>query len=765
MPTSRLSTVFHELRQAVLRHDGAGLTDGRLLDTFINQNDEAAFEALVHRHGRMVWGVCRRILHNHQDVEDAFQSVFLVLVRKARSVRPREMVGNWLYGVAHQTALKAKAMAMRRKARESQAMPKSDDVPNDLRALLDQELKCLPDKYRAVILLCDLENLTRKEAARQLGCPEGTIAGRLARARTMLAKRLKRHGLMVSGGTLAGVLSQTSASASVPIAVISSTIKVAKLLLAGKAGFISSPVAVLMEGVVTAMYLTKLKTLTMVLLVAGVVALGGSWISQGTMAGQQGQLAVEGKGVPNEKESKKAKFDARPDKERLQGTWRVVQLIADERQSFPKDMTCTIEGEKIVMSPAGFGIGKPGVGLQEATYQLGSDKFDREPVPHGFNLTIPGMRPMRGILAWDEKEFQSDKDRFRISFHLEFWTRPTEIAHSKNGFLTLLLEREKDADTTSLDRERLQGKWLIVASEADGKKDELEDSRKMPEGFEGFIFDGDRLISPGLQEITFKLDATKTPKRISLFVTKVDGKEGKYNGIYSLEGDDLKFCVNWNDGPPPSNFETKKGSDYDLAILRRWRPETKEIQEGKGDKAVVKTDELQPPAQTSKAVSGTVDVLKDLELQKPGATQVPPTVIYQIHFEVTELREEGEKLRGAPTTLLGEGQDADFFFGESVITLEGKSVPLEGIGATASVNKLKDGRLRLDLRADRYAKKEGANADLQVAGYSRRIIKVISLEEKVTLDLEGIGKKDARIRIQLTVTSNTQLKAVPSLAK
>jgi len=677
------------------------------------------------------------------------------------------MVGNWLYGVAHQTALKAKAMAIRRKARESQAMPKSDDVPNDLRALLDQELKCLPDKYRAVILLCDLENLTRKEAARQLGCPEGTIAGRLARARTMLAKRLKRHGLMVSGGTLAGVLSQTSASASVPSAVISSTIKVAKLLLAGKAGFISSPVAVLMEGVVTAMYVTKLKTLTTVLLVAGVVALGGSWISQGTRAGQQGQLVVEGKGEPKDKELKKAKVDAvRPDKERLQGTWRVVQLIADERQSFPKDTTWTIDGEKIVMTP-GFGFGKPSEGFQEATFQLGADKFDTKPAPDGFNLTIPGNRAMRGILAWEEKKLPSDKERFKLCFQVDFWARPNEIRHNQKGIMTFVLEREKDADVGSLDRERLQGDWILVASEKDGDQVDLEYLRKLPKGFEGFnlegsdkvIFDGDRFVLPeALQEISFKLDAAKSPKRIALIGTKKDGKEGKCNGIYALEGDGVKLCfaAHWDDAAPPSNFETKKGSGLELIILERWRPETKETGEGNAGKGAVKPGKLRPPANSSKAADSTVNVLKELELQEPGATPVPPTVRYAISFEVTELREDGEKLRGAPTTVLNEGQDAEFFFGESVITLEGKSVPLEGFGATASVNKLKDGRLRLDLRADRYAQKEGANADLQVAGYSRRIIKVISLEEKVTLELEGIGKKDARIRIVLTVSSNTQ---------
>ncbi len=160
----------------------------------------------------MVWGVCRRLL-SHHDAEDAFQATFIVLVRKASSIVPREMVGNWLYGVAHQTALQARRTAARRRAREVQVTEMPDTEPQqdrwaDLQPLLDEELSRLPDHYRAVIVLCDLEGRTRKEVARQLGCPEGTVASRLARARAMLAKRLTQRGVALSAGALAAVLSQ-----------------------------------------------------------------------------------------------------------------------------------------------------------------------------------------------------------------------------------------------------------------------------------------------------------------------------------------------------------------------------------------------------------------------------------------------------------------------------------------------------------------------------------------------------------------------------
>src|SRR5262249_27883019 len=241
MATSHTSKLIQHLRRAVLLRDGAGMTDGQLLGCFLSQQDDTAFAALVRRHGPMVWGVCRRVLRNYHDAEDAFQATFLVLVRKAAAVDPREMVANWLYGVARQTALKARSVAARRKERERQVveMPEmaaeGQEVWHDLQRLLDQELSRLPGKYRVPIVLCDLEGQTRKEAARQLGWPEGTVAGRLATARKMLARRLARHGLAVCGASLAAVLAQNAASAPAPVSVVVSTIKAAGVFAAGQA--------------------------------------------------------------------------------------------------------------------------------------------------------------------------------------------------------------------------------------------------------------------------------------------------------------------------------------------------------------------------------------------------------------------------------------------------------------------------------------------------------------------------------------------------
>ena len=212
MTSNNMSEVLQHVRRAVLVQNGAGLSDEQLLEVYHSRGDAAALAALVRRHGPMVWGVCRRVLANYHDAEDAFQATFLVLVRKAASIAKPELLANWLYGVAHQTALKALATTAKRRMRERQVtqMPEPA-VPepglwHDLQPLLDQELSRLPEKYRVAIVLCDLEARTRKEAARQLGLPDGTLAARLARGRVLLAKRLARHGLAISGGLLAMVL-------------------------------------------------------------------------------------------------------------------------------------------------------------------------------------------------------------------------------------------------------------------------------------------------------------------------------------------------------------------------------------------------------------------------------------------------------------------------------------------------------------------------------------------------------------------------------
>jgi RNA polymerase sigma factor (sigma-70 family) len=239
-----------------------GLSDAQLLNSFIAQRDEAAFAALVRKHGPMVMGVCRRILRNAHDTDDAFQATFLVLVQKVRSLANRQALASWLYTVAYRTALEARARNLRRQQRERQV-----DVPHpearateaaDWQPILDQELNRLPEKYRTPVILCELEGRPRKEVARQLGLAEGTLSSRLATARRMLAKKLAQHGITLSGGALAVAISEVSAC--VPPSLVLSTVKAALVVAAGQVGALMTPAAILSQGVIKAMFIAKLKT-------------------------------------------------------------------------------------------------------------------------------------------------------------------------------------------------------------------------------------------------------------------------------------------------------------------------------------------------------------------------------------------------------------------------------------------------------------------------------------------------------------------------
>src|SRR5579864_3785026 len=278
MSTTQLSGVLASLRRSAVLQNVVALTDGELLRRYVADRDQTAFEMLVQRHGPMVLGGCRRLVANSQDAEDVFQATFLVLVRKAATVQPGERVGNWLYGVAHHAAQKVRANNTRRQAREKQvrSLPEpatlADGFWRDLEPLLDRELSRLPEKYRLPIVLCDLEGRTRSEAARQLGWPEGTVAGRLACARKMLAKRLARHGLPVSAGVLAAVFSETRIQAAVPQLPVITTLR------AANEGVVPAGVSSVAEGVMRTMLLSNLKHPVLVLVAVTIIAAGAALV-------------------------------------------------------------------------------------------------------------------------------------------------------------------------------------------------------------------------------------------------------------------------------------------------------------------------------------------------------------------------------------------------------------------------------------------------------------------------------------------------------
>jgi RNA polymerase sigma factor (sigma-70 family) len=278
MTTGQANSVLHYLRKLAASPGLDALTDGQLLERFVAAQDEAAFATLVRRHGPLVLGVCRRLLRGHTDAEDAFQATFVVLLRRARSLDRRGSLAGWLYTVAYHVALRARVAAARRRLQERRVveMPQTEchaeTVWRDLQPVLDDELNRLPEKYRAPVLLCYVEGKTNEEAGRLLRLPVGTVKSRLARARDTLRRRLTSRGISLTGAALASILAE-KAAANVPSLLVASTLQTTLLLACGEAATASVPAVALAEGVLKAMFATKLKIATAILVTVSLLAL------------------------------------------------------------------------------------------------------------------------------------------------------------------------------------------------------------------------------------------------------------------------------------------------------------------------------------------------------------------------------------------------------------------------------------------------------------------------------------------------------------
>jgi RNA polymerase sigma factor (sigma-70 family) len=331
-----MADLARRLRRLVSATDSA--SDADLLDRFVTDRDGLAFAALVSRHGPMVLAVCRRVLRHRQDAEDAFQATFLVLARRAQAVKPRSLLGNWLYGVAYRTALAARRLVLVRRTRETKAvMMRVEHTPDDgvsleLREALDRELAALPNVYRAAVVTCDLEGLSRREAAVRLGWTEGTLSSRLARGRALLARRLSRFGLVVPAAGLAAV----SASGAVASELTEATVRLGTLALAGEA-VVAAPVAALMEGAMGTMMLTKFKVLAAALVVGCAVAVTAV---AGWRADAAGTGAAEPKGTDAPKRAA-----PNPDKERIAELERERERLLKELAEL-KDRLAKVEAEQ-----------------------------------------------------------------------------------------------------------------------------------------------------------------------------------------------------------------------------------------------------------------------------------------------------------------------------------------------------------------------------------------------------------------------------------
>jgi RNA polymerase sigma-70 factor (ECF subfamily) len=456
MATGQGNSVIRHLRRAAFLHDAGEMTDGQLLERFLASREEAAFEVLLRRHAPMVLGVCRRILNDAHDAEDAFQAAFLVLIRKGSSLLSRQTVGNWLYGVAYHTALKARAAGWKRRTKERQAAmsrPETavEETDHDLLPLLDQELDRLPEKYRDAVVLCELEGKSREEAARQLGVPVGTLSGRLTTARRMLARRLTRQGVALTGATVTTLLASSIVSASVPPALIGSTLKAAAAFAFGQspATLVSVEVAALTERMLKSMLLVKLKLATAVLVAVSV--LGGSAGVLAYQASRQKVATPVTNSLPPLPEPPSRDTESPPDPPR-----NVMPIADDKADARPSDKE-RLQG---VWTPIGSMVNGEKKDPADAKLQMWKLRFD------GDQVTIPDDRTARCILDTGKNPkrldilgkdgtpmilaiYELEGDKLRVSFKKtngrpDELDRPTDFDTAKNESVLIVLTRRSE---------------------------------------------------------------------------------------------------------------------------------------------------------------------------------------------------------------------------------------------------------------------------------------------------------------------------------
>ncbi len=280
MATASVNTFLRRLTRGMAAESLRDYSDPQLVERLLAGGDAAAFEAVVRRHGPMVYRVCWRVLQHPEDTEDAFQATFLIAAQRLRTVRRHASLASWLHGIAHRVALKARGRAATRRRRERSAaerVPPDDVTWRELRAVLDAELGRLPEKWRAPLVLCYLEGRTQDEAARQLGLSPRTLRRRLEEAKAALGRRLTGRGVVWPAALAAVLLSESMAPAALAPRLVDPTVEAAVCLVTGRAALpaaVPARVAALTEGELKTMFASKLKAAAAALVLLAAVAVG-----------------------------------------------------------------------------------------------------------------------------------------------------------------------------------------------------------------------------------------------------------------------------------------------------------------------------------------------------------------------------------------------------------------------------------------------------------------------------------------------------------
>jgi RNA polymerase sigma factor (sigma-70 family) len=431
MTNGQPTNLLKHVRKLVAAQTHQDLGDAELLDLFRDQHDETAFAALMERHGAMVLGVCRRVLGNHHDAEDASQATFLVFARKSGSIRKKGALGSWLHGVAFRMAsdLKkriARGESVHDRKRKGHAKETDTEVSwREVQSILDEELARLPEIYRIPVVLCCLEGRTRDEAAQQVGWSLGSLRGRLDRGREMLRARLVRRGVTLTAAMVGAILAGNGTAAALPPTLALATCTVAMAIISGKkvaTGILSAQVASLSEGMVRNMFMTKVKLAAMLLTTA--LLIGGA--TGAVLCGADDRpLAAAGPPQSPNPRGEKDKAPPASDLDRLQGTWVTV--------------ACEMNGDKVNVTDQDFKF-NPSFDGDDYVVQFGpvhmKGKFKIDPKINPKSITL---NDTDGTVNAGIYEFVGDQLRICIA---DSKSRPTAFkTQAGSGHSLILLKR------------------------------------------------------------------------------------------------------------------------------------------------------------------------------------------------------------------------------------------------------------------------------------------------------------------------------------
>jgi len=584
------------------------LTDAQLLERFAAGRDEPAFAALMVRHGPMVLGVCRRLLRDADQAEDAFQASFLVLARKAGAIQSRPLLSAWLYGVAYKVAARLRGRAWRRQARETQGADLAsvaaaiDPDPSDLPPLLHEEVQRLPEKYRNPIVLCYLEGKTHEEAALLLRWPLGTVKTRLTRARGMLRSRLTRRGVTASEGMMTTALAANPATARAGL--MDATIRAATRFAVGEGGvdkLASARAIALSQGVLRTMILTKVKIVGALVLTVTMLGGGGAgWLAFRAPAAEPG--------IPVAKADDKS----RDDKDAIQGTWRVTGVTIGGKEApnnaefrERKSATWTITADKITISI-------PKQGEHKMSYKLGLPEF----INHLEFTPLDGPANEKGKTRHAIYSLDGDVLKIRMpagpdgdEWRQEGSKSSGDEADQRLQFTlkrgTANNDKPKE-DKPEADQEAIQGVWRLTGIEVNDEKALGVPTAVRIMNEEQWVFTADKITVQKFGETegtdSYRLHPSKKPKEID----RRSGRSDVVPGVYSLEGDVLKLCAPMTSkdgtrGPRPTEVAVGEGGKNIVLTFKRVA----------ADKDKPKEDKPKDDAKVKKLLQDMVQAAKE----------------------------------------------------------------------------------------------------------------------------------------------------------